>query len=179
MPGLLGQVPAELVTDTGPDGPPDTLLPGLIGRARTERRRSRVTAVGASVLAAAACIVLAVFVAVRPFAADEPPPVAIPTATMSPVRSAPVFATVGLENVAWGTKVNMHCMYEKDSKVYGDGKYYLVVVAKDGAVERIGSWTVQPGKDAKLQGATSWNVDDISSVEIRTGTDRTVLRLQP
>ena len=124
-----------------------------------------------------ALIALAVVLAVRPFDRDEP--VALPTATMSPVRSAPVFATVGLENVAWGTKVNMHCMYERGKKVYGDGKYYLVVIADDGEVEHLGSWTVQPGKDAKLQGATSRTVEDISAVEIRTSTGRPVLRLHP
>lgn len=179
MPGLLGKVPADLVTDTRAEGPPETLLPGLLARARTARRRSRGATIATSMLAAAACIVLAVFLAVRPFEADTPPPEAIPTATMSPVRSAPVFATVGLENVAWGTKINMRCMYEKGSKVYGDGKYYLVVIAADGAVEHIGSWTVQPGKDAKLQGATSWPMEDIDAVEIRTSAGSPVLRLQP
>lgn len=179
MPGLLAKVPTELVTDAGLDGPPDTLLPDLLARTRTQRRRRRGATIATSVLAAAACLVLAVFLAVRPLAPDEPPPAAIPTVTMSPVRSAPVYATVGLENVAWGTKVNMHCMYEKDSQIYGDGKYYLVVIADDGAVEHIGSWTVQPGKDAKLQGATSWSVTDIEAIEVRTSEGRPVLRLQP
>lgn len=178
IPGLLRQVPADVAEDGERDGPPDTLLPDLLARVDTSRRRSRLVTIGTGVLAAAACLVLAVVLALRPFGRPETP-VAIPTATMSPVRSAPLYATVGLEDVAWGTKVNMHCMYEKGSKVWGDGRYYLVAITDDGTVDHLGSWTAQPGKVAKLQAATSWSVRDISAVEVRTGKGSTVLRLRP
>lgn len=177
MPGLLSKVPPDLVpAGEPPDLPPATLLPALLDKARRQQRRSRWTTIATSVTAAAACLVLAVVLTLGAVPTGERP-VSIPTVTMSPVRDAPVWATIGLEDVEWGTKVNMHCMYEK--KANWTGKYVLVVVDKHGEVERIGSWTVRPGKDAELQGATSWPVRDIASVEIRTTSGAAVLRMRP
>lgn len=174
MPGLLSKVPPDLVPEAPRPDPPETLLPRLLARVRVHRR-VRWTAMGTSLTAAAACLVFALFLTLRTAPAEEP--VSIPTATMSPVDSAPVWATIGLEEVAWGTKVNMHCMYERKAKYAG--VYALVVIDTDGDVEHLGSWTVQPGKDAKLQAATSWSVSDIAAVEVRTSSGDTVLRLKP
>lgn len=178
MPGLLARVPEDLVTVTDDDpGPPPSLLMSLLRRARRERRRTRWMAIGAAGLAAAACLALVLGLALRP-SATPPPPVAIPTATMTPVGGAPVAATVGLQDVAWGTRIQMHCMYRQD---FGGGKhvYTMVVVDKRGDIQELGSWSLVPGKDAKLQGGTSWRVADIASVQVRTATGQTVLRMSP
>lgn len=177
MPGLLAKVPEDLVTATDGDaGPPPSLLTSLLRRVRRERRRTRWTAIGAAGLAAAACLALVLAVALRPSTTQEP--VAIPTATMSPVGGAPVFATVGLQEVAWGTRINMHCMYQHNFSG-GSHVYTLVVVDKRGDTQQVGSWSLVPGKDAKLQGGTSWRVAEIASVQVRTPTGQTVLRLSP
>ncbi|MQA82597.1 MAG: anti-sigma factor [Streptosporangiales bacterium] len=176
LPGLLAKVPEEHLSPGGaPAEPPPTLLPSLLTRVRRQRVRTRVTAIGAAGLALAACLALVVAVAMRPVTGEQP--ISIPTVTMSPLASAPVWATVGLEDVAWGTRIDMHCMYEKGGP--GGKVYSLVVVNKDGDIEQVGSWTVLPGKDAKLQGGTSWPVRDIEAVEIRTSTGKSLLRMTP
>lgn len=176
MPGLLAKVPEDLVTTPdGEQGPPPTLIDSLLWRVRRERRRTRWTAIGAAGLAAAACLALVLTVTLRTSTTEQP--VAIPTATMTPVAGAPVFATVGLHDVAWGTRIDMHCMYQE--KVGDSHVYTLVVVDRQGDVQQIGSWSLIPGKDAKLEGGTSWRVADIASVEIRTPTGQTVLRMAP
>lgn len=180
MPGLLSRVPESLVAEPPSEPPPPRILDGLLWQVRKQRRRSRWTAVGASTVAAAACLMLVLVFALRPFSGGEKEPVSIPTATMSPIGSAPVWATIGLRDVAWGTKVDMHCMYEKtDSYQTGKWRYVLVVVPKHGEPETIGSWMVRPGKDASLQAATSLQVEDISAVEIRTTTGKALLRMKP
>ncbi|MBO0826297.1 MAG: zf-HC2 domain-containing protein [Streptosporangiales bacterium] len=177
MPGLLAKVPEDMVTVTdGDSGPPSSLILSLLRRVRRERRRTRWTAIGAAGLAAAACLALVLAVTLRPSGTQQP--VAIPTVTMTPQRAAPVFATVGLHEVAWGTRINMHCMYQHD---FDGGKhvYTMVVVDKQGDVEQLGSWNLMPGKDAKLEAGTSWQIPDIASVEVRTPSGQTVLQMSP
>lgn len=178
VPGLLAKVPEDLVTAAdGDPGPPPSLLASLMRRVRRERRRTRWTAIGAAGLAAAACLALVLAVTLRTSTPQEPP-AAVPTATMTPVGGAPVFATVGLQDAAWGTRITMHCMYQHD---FGGGShvYTLAVVDRQGDVQQVGSWSLVPGKEAKLQGGTSWRVAEIASVEIRTPTGQTVLRMSP
>lgn len=177
MPGLLAKVPDALVpTEEPAESPPETLLPTLLGRVRRQRARSRWATIGATITAAAAAVALAVVLTLQAVPTGEEP-VAVPTVTMSPVESVPVWATVALQDVPWGTKVKMHCMYERKGTYRG--RYVLVVIDKSGTVERIGSWTVRPGKDATLQGATSWSVREIDAVEIRTTSGKPLLRMRP
>lgn len=178
LPGLLAKVPEDLVTVADDDpGPPPSLLMSLLRRVRRERRRTRWTAIGAAGLAAAACLALVLAITLRPTTTTQQP-VAVPTATMTPASGVPVFATVGLQDVAWGTRINMHCMYERDFDG-GMHVYTMVVVDKHGDVQQLGSWSLRPGKDAKLQGGTSWRVADIASVQIRTPGGQTVLQMSP
>ncbi|HLT61319.1 MAG TPA: zf-HC2 domain-containing protein [Microlunatus sp.] len=184
MPGLLSRVPPSLVpAEDGPAGadgdpaPPADSLDRLLVRARAERLRSRLITAGSAVLAVAACVALAVVIVIRPPAGAQPTPV--PTATMSSLSNAPVLATVGFEPVDWGTKVNMYCMYERRTGSNRGGVYLLVLIAKDGTVEQLGSWTVTPGREAKLQAATSRALADIDAVEIRTASGRPLLEIHP
>ncbi|NYE69552.1 anti-sigma factor family protein [Microlunatus parietis] len=179
MPGLLSQVPPSLLpTDAEhPDPPPEDLLPKLLDQVRREQLRRRVITIGSAVLAAAACLALVIMIIFRPPVGDEP--TAIPTATMSPVSNAPVWATIGLEQVDWGTKVDMHCMYEKRPGYSKSGVYLLVVVAKDGTEEQVGAWRVKPGQDARFPAATSHPISEIAAIEVRTTSNKTLLTLAP
>lgn len=185
MPGLLSQVPPSLlpIDDDRPGQaerhapPPEDLLPRLLNQVRRDRFRRRAVVIGSAVLAAAACLALVLMLVVRPIVTDEP--VAIPTATMSPVSNAPVWATIGLEQVDWGTKVDMHCMYEKRPGYNKSGVYLLVVVGKDGSEEQVGAWKVKPGQDARFPAATSFAISDIATIEVRTSSNKPLLTLTP
>ncbi len=178
MPGLLSRVPLSMLpTEAERPDPPADLLPRLLDRVRSERLRRRVITIGTSVLAAAACLVLVLMIVFRPSIGDQP--TAVPTATMSPVSNAPVWATIGLKEVGWGTKVDMHCMYEKRPGWDKNGVYLLVVVTKQGLAETIGTWKVFPGKDARFQAATSHSLSEIAAIEIRSASNKTVLTITP
>lgn len=178
MPGLLSRVPLSMLpTEAERPDPPADLLPRLLDRVRSERLRRRVITIGTSVLAAAACLVLVLMIVLRPSSGDQP--TAVPTATMSPVSNAPVWATIGLKEVGWGTKVDMHCMYEKRPGWDKNGVYLLVVVTKQGLTETIGTWKVFPGKDARFQAATSHSLSEIAAIEIRSASNKTVLTIAP
>lgn len=178
MPGLLSRVPPSMLPadDVRPD-PPEDLLPRLLDRVRAERLRRRMIMIGTSALAAAACLALVFMIVFRPAIGVQP--TAIPTATMNPVSDAPVWATIGLQEVGWGTKVDMHCMYEKRPGWNRSGVYLLVVVAKDGTEETIGSWKVEPGKDARFPAATAHPIDEIAAIEVRTASHKTLLTITP
>ncbi len=178
MPGLLSRVPPSLLPGEAerPD-PPEDLLPKLLNRVRAERFRRQMITIGTATLAAAACLALVFMIVFRPVIDDQP--TAIPTATMSPVSNAPVWATIGLQEVDWGTKIDMHCMYEKRPGYNKTGVYLLVVVAKDGTEETIGYWRVEPGKDARFPAATSYSIGDIASLEVRSSSNKTILTITP
>jgi hypothetical protein len=179
MPGLLSRVPPALLpTDAELPGPPEDLLPKLLNRVRAERLRRRVITIGTAALAAAACLALVFMIVFRPMIGDQPR--AVPTATMSPLSNAPVWATIGLEDVDWGTKIDMQCMYEQRPGYNKSGVYLLVVVAKDGTEDTVSSWRVYPGKDARFQAATSYSIKDIASLEVRnSSSNKTILTMHP
>lgn len=175
MPGLLSQVPPTMLPPGAElPGPPDDLLPRLLDRVRAERRRHRWAMIGTAVVAAIACLAVVLLIIFRPPLGDQPAPT--PTMTMSPLVEAPIWAAVDLQEVSWGTKINMQCRYDRPNKSYD---YFLIVVAKDGHEEQVGSWTAEGGKTATLQAATSRHVYDIASIEIRTKSGKTLLTVEP
>ncbi|WP_152364872.1 anti-sigma factor family protein [Microlunatus speluncae] len=178
MPGLLSRVPPSLLpTEEELPDPPADLLPKLLNRVRAERLRRRVITIGTATLAAAACLVLVFMIVFRPLVGDQP--AAIPSATMSPVSNAPVWASIGLKEVDWGTKIDMHCMYEQRPGSTRSGVYLLVVVTKQGVAETISTWKVFPGKDARFQAATSHSINEIAAIEVRSSSNKTLLTISP
>ena len=186
----LGMPPDE------PDPPlPATLLPSLTGAVEVRSRR-RVLVVAGLAAAAAAVLALAVPAVLDP--ADTP--VSGPgTSTSSPqspgspdggptvethemaaLGDVPVEASLGLERVAWGTRMLLTCTYDKDAvevELPEQVDYLLFVTASDGRSEQVGSWTSLSGATMEVPAATSVRRDDIASVEVRTTSGRVVLRL--
>lgn len=196
--GLLGRVDARVLEGPVADASvPPTLLPALTrGVARARRRRAGV----AAGLAAAAVAVVAVgapVIATRVSDGDgASPPAAAPSGSsggpaggaptdpgsrrMVAVGEVPVAATLGLEPVAWGTRLLLTCTYEPRSVEYAlppAVDYVLVVRLRRGATERVGSWRSISGATMRLAAATSADRADIASVEVRTPGGRVVLRL--
>jgi hypothetical protein len=185
MPGLLDLVDADVLADPPADPPlPATLLPSL-NRVVDVRRRNRTVVVAGLAAAAAAVVALAV-----PMALDrDDPPVSAPTSSpsadvetlaMAPQGDVPIEATLGLEQVTWGTRMLLTCSYDKDAigvELPETVDYLLYVTTKDGTSEQVGSWMSVSGTTMKVPAATSVTRDDIASVEVRTTDGRVVLRL--
>lgn len=172
VPDLLAAVTAD---DLGADEPmPDTLLPGLLRRATTQRRRQRWLISGLASVAAACVLALAVLlwpstsssnghsqVAQRPFAA---------------VANSPVRATATLTAKAWGTAIALECHYLPD-RVDRSFSYRLVVYDRSGHTHSAGDWTLPPDKDIKFPTGTAVPLAQIAKIEITLSNGTPILRL--
>ncbi len=189
LPGLLGRVDATVLEHPQVDEPvPHTLLPAL---SREVVRRGRRRTLAAAGVAAAVVAVVAVGapVVVNQLDQDDGPSTSAPsvepsdivTRPMSPVGEVPVEATIGLEQVKWGTRLLLTCSYEPASVGYElppAVDYTLFVRTRGGTTEQVGSWRSIGGTTMHLAAATSSNRGDIESVEVRTPGGRVVLRMR-
>lgn len=169
LPVLLAAVPASAFVDAV-EHPPATLLPGLLHRARFERRRRRWLTSGLAGLAAACLVALAV--AVWPSSSSGPS--APRPQAMSALVSSKVHATAALSSVKWGTKIDLVCEYYTTDAREWD--YQLVVLDKNNVAHPAGSWKLVPGKVVHFTGGTAVPRDQISKVQITMG-DRAILQL--
>lgn len=196
LPGLLGRVDPSVLEHPATDPPlPGTLLPALSREVVRGRRRRSLAAAG---LAAAAVAVVAVGVpaaldgtdrgggtspgdAASPSAgASGTTPDGVVSRPMSPVGDVPVEATLGLEQVTWGTRLLLTCTYEPRSVEYDlphAVDYTLVVRTRGGKAEQVGSWRSVGGTTMRVAAATSARPAEITSVEVRTSGGRVVLQL--
>jgi hypothetical protein len=179
MPGLLGRVgPGVLETPAIVEPVPETLLPALVREVRRTQRRRRGVAVAAGL--AAAAVVAVVALAVGGGDAEQPvAPVPAAGQDMATLGGAPVHATVALESVTWGTRLDLTCTYEPGER-YSSPRtmtYAVVVRTRDGGTEQVGTWKSVQGKTMRLTAATATSRADIASVEVRTTHGKPVLRL--
>jgi anti-sigma-K factor RskA len=166
LPALLATVPFDEVTDDVPD----TLLPGLLRRARTEQRRRHWLTAGLGGLAAACLVALAV--AVWPSSsAPGPHPQAMAAVVASPIR-----ATAAISDRMWGTQITLDCYYSGAS-VPADWAYQLTVIGKDNVPHPLGTWTLVSGKDTKFSSGTALRRDEIKSIQITGPSGSTLLQL--
>jgi hypothetical protein len=191
LPGLLGRVDPKVLEQPPADVPvPRTLLPALSREVVARRRRRTVASLAAAVVAVLAVGVPTV---VNELGQDDPPSAAAPsprastepsdvvTRPMAPVGDVPVEASLGLEQVKWGTKLLLTCTYEPQSVAYDlppEVDYTLFVRTRAGRTEQVGSWRSAGGTTMHLAAATAADRADISSVEVRTPGGRVVLRLR-
>jgi hypothetical protein len=182
LPGLLSKVDIAVLEQPPVEEPlPGTLLPALLRDVRRSGRRR--TFVTAGLAAAAAVVVVGVPLAASgAFDSGSTPPAAVAPAglTMTPVGHAPVQATVALEPVTWGTRLDLTCTYAPGPERYDLPRrvtYVLFVQRRDGSSEQVGTWRSLEGKTMRLTAATAARRADISSVEVRTDDGRPVLRL--
>ncbi len=197
MPGLLGRVSADAVRalDRRPavsEPPPETLLPSLLRAVRHRRRRARWATAGVGALVAA---VAAAALVVPGVVRDHPArsgPVLAAARPMTLLVAAPLTATASLTGVAWGSRIDVHCRYTPAAGSPGDTPvaappstdpdavpvaYALVVTDRAGHRQQLGTWTVVPGAVASVTGATALRPADIASIEVRTTTGTSLLRL--
>jgi hypothetical protein len=164
---LLADITADDLAE--PDPAPDTLLPGLLRRAGSARRRQRQLVTGLSLLAAACLTALAVAVWPTSHTANGPAPQAMSALTASPVQ-----ATAAVTDRKWGTQIDLACHYAG----YGDPSTYgLQIVDRAGATHDLGTWTLQPRIDTTFISGTALHRDQISSIEITRPDGTPILQL--
>jgi predicted anti-sigma-YlaC factor YlaD len=162
---FVGPDPAEV------EPMPDTLLPGLMRRARRERHRR--TLVTAGIAAAVAAVLVALAFLVWPSSNSSEPS----REAFVAVRPSPVSASAQLVSKTWGTEIDLQCKYEQG--IDETHPYGLRVIDKDRVSHGAGSWSLVPGKTITFTGGTAVPLDRIAEVQI-TRTDGTpILQLTP
>src|SRR5688500_19238542 len=92
----------------------------------------------------------------------------------------PVRASIALEEVTWGTRLDLTCTYDPalvDYELPPEADYELFVSTRRGHTEQVGSWRSVGGRTMRLTAATATSRRDIASVQVRTRDGRVVLEL--
>lgn len=189
LPALLGRVDeAQLGLVTGPE---PELLDALLARAAAERRRGPLRRLGrlpggwAGPLAAAACVLLiagvllggflypsggrdgaaprpSATVASRPPGASPPPPTPPVEQITAEDPQTNIKAIVNLRRKAWGTEVELYLR-----GVPKGSSCRLMVIARDGRRDALGSWYVPYGEGyGEYRGSTMFPRGQLYSFEI-------------
>ena len=178
MPGLLANASPIDAEQASVPPVPETLLPRLLAIRQRERRRRRRLAGG---LAACAAALLAVVVGVGALLLDDDPPPGLDDPAelaFEQVVESPVHANGDLNEVAWGTRIDIDCTYDTGSG-YDVRSYKLIVEGEDGKREQVAVWKVRPGQDVSLTGSTDLSPAEIATIDITTIDGRSLLRAQP
>jgi Putative zinc-finger len=208
LPALLDRVPAADVrrlarkgTDDDPVafqddlGPPPTLLPALLSRAGVAGRQRRWRSVAALAAAAAAGVVVLAGLQAMEDRFDGSPQAQRPAQTapattpstrpatsvvLRPVGSQPVTAAVRMEEVGWGTKIELTCAYAGKGSQYPAGTAYSLVVADGfGHRQQVATWKAIAGRTLTVPAATSLTPPGIRRVEVRGSDGQVLLTASP
>jgi hypothetical protein len=181
LPGLLGRVDPEVFEQTPVEPVPDTLRPRVMAAVRRRQHRRTWLTAGVAAAAAAAVTIGGAVLFDHPASTPVvggPPSVVVPSGQpMKQVSSDPMMATVALTSVAWGTKLDLACIYPLVRGEYEGGSYALVVHTTDGHTQRVATWRGLPGKAMQLTAATASKASDIRSVDVTRLDGSPVLRL--
>lgn len=151
---------------------PETLLPGLLRRARRERVRRTVFTAGIAAVVAAGLVLLAIVVWPSSNNAKGPAREAFVA-----VQPSPVTASAQLVSKAWGTEIDLRCKY--DYEIDESHPYWLRVIDKKGGAHDAGSWSLIPGKTISFTGGTAVPRDQIAQVQITRPDGKAILKLTP
>ena len=181
IPGLLGKLPAEDVSDllsTAADGrytddpepAPAGILVALAARVRW-RRRVRAWTIGLVGVAAAAAIATGIML---PAALNAPAQPAV-TASLQQVAISPISANIQLSTATWGTTIALTCQYNTGASTTptstyhpSNGRYALYVIDRSGVTSRVSTWTAGPGAIVHVVGSIDTAVAAIQRVELRS-----------
>jgi hypothetical protein len=179
LPGLLSRIGPEVFEAGPPEPVPETLLPRLTRAVRHQQRRR--TWLTAGVAAAAAAIVTIGGAVVIEHAHEGPAAsnVAFPAGhPMTSVSDDPMQARLALTSVAWGTRLDLTCIYPKGVAGSDESKYALVVHTADGRSEQVATWRGTPGRTMHLTASTASSLGKIRSVDLTWADGTPVARLQ-
>lgn len=168
----LAGAPASAFEPVAED-PPETLLPGLLRRAR-RRRTGRRWLVGS--VAAAAAAILVITAGVIGYQRGQQPTVA-DASVMTAVVKSPVTARVTLTAATGGAVVSMWCTYDAVADSKND--YVLLVRTRTGGAERLAAWPGIPDQTFMVRVPTRAAAKDITSVEVTNAAGKVLLRFTP
>jgi hypothetical protein len=182
LPGLMSRVSIDQLTAEA-EPVPETLLPSLARAVQRERRRRRLT-VGAAAAVAACLIAVGTVAITRPGSPARAPVTSASTLSgtanlpLSAVVPSPVTASARLVDMAWGTRIDLTCVYRVPQFYPASGTpYAMVVIDRKGAAQQVATWKALPNRELTVMGASSRARRDIAAVEIRTAEGQTILRL--
>ena len=168
---LLAGMPREVFAEADHTADePDTLLPGLLRRARKERSRRRGVVLGLG--AAVAASVAALIAVLLPSGAGSSHP---PAQALAAVRPSPVSATARLVDRQWGTEIDLQCRYSAGTVSYA--AYELVVTDSNGVRHEAGSWRLAPGGETNFTGGTAVPRSKIDRVQVTRSDGTPILEL--
>lgn len=202
LPALLDLIPPDLVdriagadpaTATVPGPPvaqvPDSVLAGALWSVRRREAARRRRLLWAGTVAAAAAVVLALVLPASPIALTRQGPSATVLVAMEQAAPSAITASLRLDAVAWGTRIELTCTYADGSATGGTGAgpgdyrpaatYALVVVGTDRSTEQVATWAAVPGRTITVPAATSLPVSAIDSVELVSADGTRLLTASP
>jgi Putative zinc-finger len=174
---------AELMETTATEtklieaGPPRSLLPKMIKKARTRRRKMLAAVAG---IATAAVLVIggvAIATGLIPLRPDNPQRVAF-----SQVVPSSIMAVADVIPGSDGTQIKVECTYaEVNDPRPGGGhdEYSIFVVDRSGHSEEIKEWPATPNKLMRPSGTTPLRLSQIADLEIRQSDTNEVLLRAP
>jgi hypothetical protein len=142
-------------------------IEGLLRRMRSERRKDRRTA-GVRWLAAAAVVLIAAVIGfgVIQNSRQSSPPEAVPspqliTAQFEPSQGSGMTGEAQLTGKVWGVSISVEV-----TKLRGEGPFRCEMRNMEGDVEQAAAWGPTPSGNAKVIGASWFQLSDVSSVSI-------------
>ncbi|EME15520.1 sigma-70 family RNA polymerase sigma factor [Rhodococcus triatomae] len=179
-----GEVPPSVpVLDDAVGDPPPSLLPRLLDRTDTRRRRIRTALAAVVVAAAAALVAYAItLVPVTPAgpSPDMPqgPSAPVTDQPMQPVAQYPVTGEVSVVDEGRGTRIDVVAHYQPPpGGGYGteQSTYALVVTDHTGTPSTVASWTAAAGETVTPSGSTDLPMLWVERVDVRSVTTDQVL----
>lgn len=184
MPALLAMLDVEDVRALEKEQPePPPLRPEVrqqvLDKVRWRRRRSRLLT-SAAVGLAAALLAVGLVIAVRPGIVGLQSGTTQATAQqleMNKLVTTPFSATISLNSFAWGTRIDMACVYGDWSSGGGvpPSNLGMVVVGRDGSHTQIATWLGMSGATALPSGNTPVPVGEIAAVQLVSADSGQVL----
>jgi len=165
----MSDTEAELIEP----GPPPSLLPRMIKKARSRRRRMVAAVAG---IAAAVILVIgsvAVAIGLLPLRPESPERVAF-----SPVVPSGITAVADVIPDNDGTQIKVECVYAEvnDPRPGGGHEIYSIfVVDQSGNASEIKEWPATPNKQMRPSGTTPLKPSQIADLEIRESETNEVL----
>jgi anti-sigma factor RsiW len=168
--GVVAQPPISLSARPSPEN-----IEGLLRRMRSERNREK-RAARVGWLAAAAAVLIAVVVGAGVIRSNRTtsPPTALPsaglvTAQFQAAEGSGLSGQAVLTPKTWGVSVSLDV-----TKLRGEGPFRCEVHNAEGKVEQAAVWGPTPSGGAKVIGASSFQLRNVSSVSV-ADTDGHVL----
>lgn len=166
-------------SDAGADGAssPDRkkVADAAPDRRRPVRRRLLVVAAIAAVVALVLAFVIPTALLDRNGTTE---PTESVTVALTPVDDAEVRMSVevGLESVAWGTRLRIECEYPPGGAYSGAAPVYGLILTDDtGATRDVSTWSAVPGRTIGLEASTSLRLEDISDLTVVSSTGTPLL----